>query len=78
MNRFRIASTLVASLIAVNGALLGLASQQQPLYPIPPLAVLIAVLANAGLAVIQIQMPSWSASPEVSRAATAAETPPRG
>lgn len=68
MNRFKIMMTLVAALIAVNGALLGLASQQPPIYPFPPLMIVIAVLMNAGLAVIQTQMPSWADSDRAARA----------
>lgn len=75
MNRFRVMTTLVAAVIAMNGAVLGLASQQPPLYPIPPLVVVIVVIANAGLAVVQTQMPSWSDS---ARAARAIDREPRG
>jgi hypothetical protein len=68
MNRFRIAMTVVAAVIAVNTALLGLATQQPPLFPIPPLVVVLAVLVNAGLAVVQAQMPGWSDAPRAARA----------
>jgi hypothetical protein len=61
----RVAITIVATLIAVDSALLGLATQQPPIYPFHPLVVVLAVLLNAGLAVLQTQLSGWrDAAPE--------------
>ena len=72
MNRFRVASTLVAAIIAGCGVILTVAAQQPPLVAIPPVLVLGVMVINAMLAVVQTQLPSWREAERID------DRPPRG
>lgn len=74
MNRFKIAMTLLeATKVTVAGGLA--AATQIPGYQMPVWMAVGGTMVVLFLGVVSAQMPSWAASGEVSRAATAAETP---
>lgn len=76
MDRFRVAQTLVqATQFALAAALAG-GTGLAPIYQLPQPVALGMVVLTGFLGVVSAQMPSWSASGTVSRAATAAEAPP--
>lgn len=75
MNRFRVAMTVIEAVKVGLATGLAASTSQPPLYELPPVFAFGAVVLIAVLGVVSAQMPSWAASPEVSKAATAAEKP---
>jgi hypothetical protein len=78
MDRFRIAISIVGTAQIMIATALASQSVQPPIYTLPPAVAFGLVVVNAGLVFLAAQMPSWSTSKRVARAATAAEAPPRG
>lgn len=73
LDRFRIAMTLVG---ATQVALVGMMAYATQIdYSIPAVLAIGMTGASIFLAFVSVQMPSWKASPEVSKAATSSETP---
>lgn len=77
MDRFRIAQSLIQATQVAIAAGLAAGAGDAPIYRLPSIAAFGAVVLVAFLGVISSQMPSWQASGAVSRAALAAEAPPR-
>ena len=75
MDRFRIVQTLVQAIQVGIAAGLAAGAGDAPIYRLPSAVVFGLVIASAVVSVISANLPSWQASPAVSRAAATTEAP---